>query len=75
MTAPENDGKMKNVVKEANEWCRSAMGIETVTRSAIEKIGQYYSDLSDNGILDYSLFEYVVDDLVPCFENLSQRSN
>ena len=51
------------------------MGIETVTRSAIEKIEQYYSDLSDNGILDYSLFEYVVDDLVPCFENLSQRSN
>ena len=75
MISPENDSEMKRVVRAANEWCRSAIGVETVTRSAMEQIGKYYSDLHealvDNDATrkenDFAFIEHV-DDLVPCFE-------
>ncbi|EJK61081.1 hypothetical protein THAOC_18482 [Thalassiosira oceanica] len=70
--SPENDSEMKLVVEEANGWCRGAMGVETVTRSAMEKIGEYFSDLADVMEDDDSAFDEHVDDLVPCFEQLYQ---
>ena len=79
--SPENDSEMKLVVREANEWCRGAMGVETVTRSAMEQIGKYYSDLRDSLVdndatLEEDGFAFIehVDDLAPCFETLSNRN-
>lgn len=72
--SPENDIEIKRVVRAANEWCRSAIGVETVTRSAMEQIGKYYSDLheafvdNDASLKENDFAFKHVDDLVPCFE-------
>jgi len=64
VVSPANDDEMKNVVREANAWCQQAMVVESVARSAMEQISEYYDELTAT-IDESSIAIEDVGDLVP----------
>jgi hypothetical protein len=61
---PRNDGKMRRVVKEANNWCRLHLSKESLAIKAMHALEMYRDALERYGVDAWE--SPILDDLVEC---------